>query len=333
MACTLEIRLNDGGDVGIRCMLSLLESAERTAGWRETHGLESSFSVSLFVTRSPATRRVRLPQRSVRAMAAKAVLLQKATVSVSNTWRSQILQNCVVATTPAQNLLLSHQEVCNQLQSTFVMEVPRLPHIGSCFWKHVSPNECNLIHRWTSAFWHSLTWVFYDFTGATHTCKIENETVSESIEGHLSTGMMPPWPCRRHAADKHWQRLPCTDRSGWSGCCPEFFQSFVMSTGMAVSYTDLWTSYIAATEYSCFRTALFNPRLLESWSSLTPTLVKTTLRSAHCLPLLGKRRNVILFRERQGKCLMVWTRVSFKLCIDESMYLCMYVTVCLHVNL
>lgn len=150
---------------------------------------------------------------------------------------------------------------------------------------------------------------------------------------HLSTGMMPPWPCRRHAADKHWQRLPCTDRSGWSGCCPEFFQSFVMSTGMAVSYTDLWTSYIAATEYSCFRTALFNPRLLESWSSLTPTLVKTTLRSAHCLPLLGKRRNVILFRERQGKCLMVWTRVSFKLCIDESMYLCMYVTVCLHVNL
>lgn len=206
-------------------------------------------------------------------------------------------------------------------------------NIGSCFWKHVSPNECNLIHRWTSAFWHSLTWVFYDFTGATHICKIENETVSESIEGHLSTGMMPPWPCRRHAADKHWQRLPCTDRSGWSGCCPEFFQSFVMSTGMAVSYTNLWTSYIAATEYSCFRTALFNPRLLESWNSLTPTLVTTMLRSAHCLPLLGKRRNVILFRERQGKCFMVWTRVSLKLCIDESMYLCMYVTVCLHVNL
>ena len=31
---------------------------------------------------------------------------------------------------------------------------------------------------------------------------------------HLSTGVMPPWPCRPHAADKHWQKLPCTDRSG-----------------------------------------------------------------------------------------------------------------------
>lgn len=147
------------------------------------------------------------------------------------------------------------------------------------------------------------------------------------------------WNCvRKHRrASKHgddaslalsttrcWQTLTKASLHGslwWSGCRPEFFQSFVMSTGMAVSYTDLWTSYIAATEYSCFRTALFNPRLLESWNSLTPTLVKTTLRSAHCLPLLGKRRNVILFRERQGKCLMVWTRVL------EIMYRWIYVSV------